>query len=101
MNVKQIARARSVAVAALALLPLYTLLLGAPLFVACSTPANLRADGPQAECPVCKHNGDLACVCVHVATDTPSCACAGKTYYFCSDECKAEFLAHPERYTKK
>jgi len=101
MNAHRTARARSAAAAALALLPLLTLFLAAPLFVACSTPASVRADGPAAECPVCRHNGDLACVCVHVASDTPSCECAGQTYYFCSDECKADFLAHPERYTKK
>ena len=55
-------------------------------------------DGPLAECPVCKHEGDLACLCVHVEADTPSCACAGKTYYFCSEECRADFEANPGRY---
>ena len=57
-------------------------------------------DGPTAECPVCRHEGDLACVCVHIQSDTPSCACAGRVYYFCSEECRADFLAHPERYTE-
>jgi hypothetical protein len=60
-----------------------------------STPA---AAGLTAECPVCRHEGDLACVCVRVEPDTPRCECAGKTYYFCSDECRADFEAHPERY---
>lgn len=54
--------------------------------------------GPTAECPVCKHEGDLACLCVHVEADTPRCACNGETYYFCSDECRADFEADPERY---
>jgi len=63
-----------------------------------STPA---AGGPTAECPVCKHEGDLACVCVHVGADTPHCECAGQTYYFCSDECRKDFEAHPERYLSR
>ena len=25
----------------------------------------------------------------------------GKTYYFCSDECKTKFQQEPDRYTKK
>lgn len=51
-----------------------------------------------AECPVCKHEGDLACVSVRVSADTPSCRCDGETFYFCSDECAADFQAQPERY---
>jgi hypothetical protein len=68
-----------------------------PFCSACSsTPAD--TGGPTAECPVCKHAGDLACVCVEVRPDTPRCTCKGETYYFCSDECRADFEAHPERY---
>jgi YHS domain-containing protein len=59
------------------------------------------ATGPTAECPVCKHEGDLACVCVHVEPDTPRCECAGEVYYFCSDECRADFQRHPERYAPR
>ena len=59
-----------------------------------------RPDGPSAECPVCKVEGDLACLCVHVEPDTPRCECQGETYYFCSDECRAEFLEHPDRYRR-
>ena len=67
----------------------------AALAVACrSTPPA----GPTAECPVCKHDGDLACLCVEIEADTPSCVCAGKTYYFCSEECREDFVQHPERY---
>jgi len=56
------------------------------------------SSGPTAECPVCRHEGDLACVGVHVEPDTPHCECAGQTYYFCSDQCRADFEGHPERY---
>ena len=68
------------------------------LLTAChSTPA---APGLTAECPVCKHEGDLACVCVKIEADTPHCECNGATYYFCSEECRKDFSAHPERYLK-
>ena len=59
------------------------------------------APGLTAECPVCKHEGDLACVCVHVEADTPRCECGGATYYFCSEECRKDFSAHPERYLER
>ena len=75
-------------------------LLTASLLFACSAPVAAPADGRSAECPVCKHNGDLACLVVHLASDTPTCECAGRTYYFCSDECRADFVAHPERYAR-
>ena len=58
-------------------------------------------DGPTAECPVCKHEGDLACLCVHIGPDTPSCTCDGATYWFCSQECRRDFLEHPERYVER
>ena len=58
-------------------------------------------DGPTEECPVCRFEGDLACVCVHVEADTPSCECAGETLYFCSEECRAAFLERPERYRRR
>lgn len=69
------------------------------LTAACRAGASAPA-GPTAECPVCLHEGDLACVCVELEPDTPSCECDGEVYYFCSTECRADFLAHPERYTR-
>jgi hypothetical protein len=54
--------------------------------------------GPTAECPVCRYEGDLACLCVRIEPDTPSSECAGERYYFCSRACREEFLRHPERY---
>ena len=67
------------------------------LLSACTSTA-VDATGPTADCPVCKHEGDLACVCVEIEPDTPRCECDGETYYFCSDECRADFEAHPDRY---
>jgi len=53
---------------------------------------------PHAECLVCKYNADLACVDVSVDSKTPHCACNGKTYYFCSDECRNAFEKNPAKY---
>jgi hypothetical protein len=63
---------------------------------ACRTAAS--PSGPTAECPVCRYEGDLACLCVRIDLDTPHCECQGETYYFCSDDCRARFLERPERY---
>lgn len=44
------------------------------------------------ECPVCKRNGDMACLWVKPEIDTPSLEENGKTLYFCSEECKKDYL---------
>jgi YHS domain-containing protein len=74
----------------------------AALFVVCaaacaSIPARDPASG-CANCPVCLHNADLACVCVKVEADTPRAEWNGQTWYFCSEECKQAFLADPKRF---
>jgi YHS domain-containing protein len=56
---------------------------------------------PHAECLVCKKNADLACIDVPVDGKTPTYAYGGKTYYFCSDECRNNFAKHPSRYLPK
>jgi hypothetical protein len=69
--------------------------------VACrssSSPRSEVSDPACAECPVCKAEGDLACLKVKIRSDTP-CAChCGCTYYFCSEECKKHFEQKPEKY---
>ena len=52
----------------------------------------------QAECLVCKKNADLACVKVNVNEQTPKFTYNGKTYYFCSEDCRDEFAKRPEKY---
>lgn len=52
-----------------------------------------------ANCPVCVQRGDLACVCVHVEADTPAAEWNGRKWYFCSDSCRASFLADPRHFT--
>jgi YHS domain-containing protein len=69
----------------------------------CAASPSARPDAgqPHAECLVCKKNADLACIDVAVDDKTPSYAYEGKTYYFCSEECKREFATHPARYAGK
>ena len=64
-----------------------------------TAPASTSAAG-HAECLVCKENADLACVDLTVDKDTPHTQYNGKTYYFCSNECKHDFEKHPEQYAK-
>ena len=66
-----------------------------------ATTQSASAGQPCAECLVCKKNADLACVEVTVDESTPSYQYAGKTYYFCSDECKNSFAKHPAKYATK
>ena len=78
---------------AAAALVLVTLLLSA----CASVPDRDPASG-CANCPVCLHNADLGCVCVKVEKDTPRVEWNGKTWYFCSEECKKAFLSDPKRF---
>jgi hypothetical protein len=50
------------------------------------------------ECMVCKKNADLACVDVAIDDKTPRYDYAGKTYYFCSEECRGKFAKNPQKY---
>ena len=52
----------------------------------------------HAECLVCKHEADLACLDVAVGDKTPRATYQGKEYYFCSNDCKKEFEKNPEKY---
>ena len=60
-------------------------------------PIHASAQG-HAECLVCKHNADLACVDLTVTDQTASATYNGRRYYFCSEECKDEFEKHPGKY---
>ena len=56
---------------------------------------------PHAECLVCKTNADLACVDVAVDSTTPRVESNGKTYYFCSEECRDCFQRTPAKYVAR
>jgi len=53
---------------------------------------------PVADDPVCLYEGDLGCVRVRVDEKTPRAQYAGKTYYFCAEDCRREFEKNPEKY---
>ena len=55
----------------------------------------------HAECTVCKKNADLACVDVAVDDKTPREQYQGRTYYFCSDDCRKDFDKNPSKYAGK
>ena len=52
----------------------------------------------HAVCPVCEWRGDLACLDVIIADDTPRCDWNGRTYWFCSDDCLARFEKDSARF---
>jgi YHS domain-containing protein len=66
-----------------------------------ATTASVGKANPHAECLVCKHNADLACIDVELEKDTPSYVYNGKTYYFCSDTCAKKFKADPAKYVNQ
>jgi YHS domain-containing protein len=70
----------------------------APSPVAAVTASHTAA---HAECLVCKHNADLACVDVTVDKDTPSFTYHGLAYYFCSDSCLKKFQKDPAKYANE
>lgn len=72
------------------------------LVAGCASQVAPANDGKQhAECLVCKHNADLACVDVVVDSKTPRVDYDGQTYYFCSDECKRDFAKAPAKYAHR
>lgn len=85
--------------------PIATISLGVALAVPPCILSGCTADGarandgiPRAECPVCRRNGDLACLIVKITPDTPSTEFEGRTYYFCSNGCREDFERSPGRY---
>lgn len=78
-------------------------MLSAALLTGCAvTPGVDRAATarPQAHCLVCKANADLACIDVAVNETTPSYAYNGKTYYFCSSDCRDAFAQRAAKYAR-
>lgn len=66
--------------------------------LACQVNQTVDSGSERAQCLVCKHNGDLGCVNVKVDAETPQAVVDGRTYYFCSDECRVAFIGEPARY---
>jgi YHS domain-containing protein len=64
----------------------------------CASSQHTASTQPCEKCLVCEKNADLACVDVAVDANTPRYDYAGKTYYFCSEECRAKFAGSPQKY---
>lgn len=73
------------------------------LVAGCATASRETAqDGSSTStCQVCRYHNDLACICVKVKDSTPRAEYHGTTYYFCSEECRADFLKRPDKYLPK
>jgi len=54
----------------------------------------------QDACWVCVNENDLACIKVDIDDKTPTALYNGKTYHFCSEQCKKEFQANPAKFEK-
>lgn len=82
-------------------LPLLALIAGCAAVANSPSATAAASTQPHAECLVCKANADLACVDVTVSQSTPSYFFNGRTYYFCSEDCRDRFAKNPNRYLEK
>jgi len=75
------------------------------LLAGCASPSPsgdvAHLSGPGEICQVCRYHHDLACICVKVKDSTPRAEYEGKTYYFCSEDCRTAFLKKPQKYLPK
>ncbi|MFN7973329.1 MAG: YHS domain-containing protein [Acidobacteriota bacterium] len=62
--------------------------------------ATTETGAAHAKCQTCAFYRDLACIDVDVDAATPRLDYQGKTYYFCSEQCKTQFQKDPEKYVK-
>ena len=58
----------------------------------------IHARPGHAVCTVCQCTGDLGCMDVEVGPKTPQAQYEGRTYYFCSETCRAAFERDPRAY---
>jgi YHS domain-containing protein len=58
----------------------------------------IHARPGHAVCTVCQCTGDLGCMDVEVGPETPQAQFEGRTYYFCSETCRAAFERNPRAY---
>jgi len=85
-----------------------TAILAAALFaasLACHSPAEeaevIAARPGHAVCTVCQCTGDLGCMDVEIGPNTPHAEFGGRTYYFCSEACRADFEREPSTYVER
>jgi YHS domain-containing protein len=70
------------------------------LLAGCASNSPSADSRPHGQCLVCKYNADLGCVDIPVDETTPRLLYQGKTYYFCSNECRDQFAKNPSKYAK-
>lgn len=78
------------------LLPLLALFISA----CASLPPVPPAEASVAQCLVCRCRRDFDCLEVDKSPRTPHADFAGRTYYFCGENCRKEFERNPGRYTR-
>ena len=64
----------------------------------CRSTSDIVAPPGSAICPVCRCEGDMACLVVDVGPDTPTLQVGETTYCFCSQDCRERFARDPKRY---
>lgn len=77
--------------------------IAAAFFTGCASPSTDTSEAAQSTntCYVCQYNNDLACVRIKVKDNTPRTEYAGKTYYFCSEDCLKAFEKKSAKYVVK
>lgn len=53
------------------------------------------------QCLVCRHRRDFSCLEVEKTPTTPRAQCDGRTYWFCSENCRCEFEKNPKSFVRR
>lgn len=56
------------------------------------------ANAAKQQCLVCRHNRDFGCLEISKSPSTPQAMHEGRTYWFCDDSCRRDFMKSPDRY---
>ncbi|MCB1210847.1 MAG: YHS domain-containing protein [Verrucomicrobiales bacterium] len=76
-----------------------TLFLSILVLAGCtSLPPMPPEDAPIAQCPVCRHDRDLACLNVVKEKSTPRLTYQGRSYFFCSEGCREKCAHTPAKF---
>jgi YHS domain-containing protein len=59
------------------------------------------ANAPVQQCLVCRYKRDFSCLSVPATASTPHTQHAGRTYWFCSENCRCEFEKRPAPFLPK
>lgn len=59
------------------------------------------ANAPLQQCLVCRYKRDFSCLSVLATPSTPHTQYAGRTYWFCSENCRCEFQKRPSTFLPK